>query len=259
MARLGGARNLGKVFFERIASGEWREAIEQEQGTLDEQDARMIEGFEIIAEGWEESEEEPQEEIMAEKDWLWFLSLTAFALYAYLDVYSRALIDLIAQDKLLLQRLEEYLDAGEALDNRPESLSALKSSSIKKRMHSLVKALEIDEMIAQCIDPDFFQKYSGAFSKFMRIRNKVTHSNPRMDAERYAYSEFKSDLDELRSVLEDIEKSDIESDFLREMMEGIEEYLLELSPTVGRLLLIVKMATIYPALIDCVISVLLST
>jgi hypothetical protein len=246
IAQVSGMENLKPKFWDGVVDGSFRELVKN----LDDKtgdDLEIVEAIETFAKHYYESVREDQVEqvLLNPDDWIWFLSLVTFAVYAYLDVYSRSLIDIVLNDIVLKKELEEHIK----LDNYNE----LKGASVKQRFATLIAGLKLSPMIEEVLKLSDFERYESAFDVFLRIRHRIAHSNPKLDAEKYQYDDFETDLQDVELLLEDA-MEEVTSEFILGIVEEARELFPKLQSVLIRFQLVVKMATMYPAIVDCMLS-----
>jgi len=252
---------LGPRFFERIAEGGLREAAESEGEDLEPKDNDIIRALETIAQHYPDSEEAEEDDprLLDPEDSLWYFSLVAFALYAYLDVYLKNLIDVVASHKDSCQRIEQFLKVNRdeevgIPDSEPMTVAGLKQRSLKYRLFCLVEGLGLSEILKDVLSEEELKKYWSAYEAFLTIRHKVAHSNPRLETERYTFPEMETDLEEYKFIVENIDELDVKSKFVADIIGDFIEELPDVFSVLNRLMLVVKMATFYPALVDCALA-----
>lgn len=253
-----------KGVMEMFAGGEFRDAIEEGGHELEEDDLEMVGAIETFFKHAGKTEDADHETMMEPDDWLWYLSLFTFALYAYLDVYSRNILDLVLKGEELRSRLEGFLEnqserLEEELDSTPITVKDLKGSSVKNRFFCLAAGLELDMVLERILNESNLERYSDAFDAFLRIRHKIAHSNPRLEAEKYTYSDFEADLKDFEAILERIDEISVDSKFVRRLLDQLAESLPDFLSMFGRFYLIMKMATLYPSLLDSVFNAAYTT
>jgi hypothetical protein len=94
---------------------------------------------------------------------------------------------------------------------------------------------------------------------FNRIRGKITHANPLLEQEQYAFDEFEKDLVEPLLEFEDVKRAANLPKYIEDVMPLVKPGIKELSDVVGKTALIVRMAMTYPALLDVALDSLALT
>ncbi|MFW9887627.1 MAG: hypothetical protein ACFFER_05555 [Candidatus Thorarchaeota archaeon] len=197
------------------------------------------------------------------EDALWFLSLVTFSLHTYLDVYSRSIIKRIDSTPSLRMRLDKYLR------ERPESLtdslgrpimqaSEVRRVGVFRRLATLEKGLGLTAIIHSVIDSEELSSIRGASKAFNRIRGTIAHSDPRLGKEHYSFRDFEKDLNEVNLDFHEFKDEVKLPRYLHQIVDLIKPLLGELSEAMKRPALVVRMAILYPALLDVAIHALKS-
>lgn len=199
-------------------------------------------------------EEVPEEAIV---DPLWFASLVALAFYAYLENYASALVDLISNSEDLVNRIESHLVKMASLQKRRSrppivTFEGLGQMGVRAKLRTITDALSLEEDLLKVLDKEKLEMYKKAFEQYIKIRGKIAHSSPRLSAEEYTLQEFDFDLGTfdprvLPPILEDTTM----------FKEGVLEFsrgIFAITKSFIRIEAVVKMAIMYPGLLDCALS-----
>ncbi|MHA1780925.1 MAG: hypothetical protein ACTSYL_08675 [Candidatus Thorarchaeota archaeon] len=255
--------DFAQKMIDAISEGWLSEAINRTEKKPQPDDVMMIQALELLSQHLEKNEfAEGLELFPSAEDQLWYISLITFALYTYLDVYSVSLIDLIKENEILSSKLEKYL--GKKAHERPDKTRAptlrvheMKRFGVKLRLTTFERGLEIDSVLAQLIGQVELEVVRNSFFKFVEIRGKIAHKNPRLGQNEYSYQKFEKDLENIGIDFKETE------DFMKKIglpIEGISQ-ILETSIRIGEMIkktiMIVEMATLYPAFIDAVLAAIL--
>lgn len=201
------------------------------------------------------------EEVLTKTDRLWYISLIVFALYSYLDLYSRSLSELISTNEHLRSMMELHLKRSIHNESGEEQIlvdKTLKGFGMSRRLKEIETGLEMDSILIPLIGEPTLTSYRGAFSKFKKLRNKIAHNNPRLGVSEYTYEAFETDLDEIKLDFEQVEMQPEIKALFGDTLQLLQQPMMELQEYIKRTSLIVGMATLYPALIDAVLSVLIA-
>ncbi len=192
-------------------------------------------------------------------DPLWFVSLVVLALYAYLEEYASAVLDVVATNSRIRRAIESYLSGtGRQTHDRTRvpvlTVEQLRGAGMKKKLSTIERSLSIDGLLHDMIGEEKYKAYTTAFEKYVEIRGKIAHKSPRLGANEYTDAHFGIDVGEFDSRL--IPETIRAGPLLRENIEEMSKSLFNLLKMTLSINAVVKMATQYPALLDCVLSVL---
>ncbi|MHA1614417.1 MAG: hypothetical protein ACTSYJ_06190 [Candidatus Thorarchaeota archaeon] len=251
-----------EAVFGAISTGSFSKGIQSLEKKPPAEDIRMVENFESIADSLGDLNlREGFDALPTAKDRAWYFSLIIFALYTYLDVYSRDLVDIIENNGKLASKLEEHLGLlANKRDNksRPPVLDVkgMRRFGIVRRLTTIAAGLQIDDVLLEIIG-DELEVFRRGISKFVDIRGKVAHSNPKLDHAEYTFQELEKDLGEIEVDYSEID-SFIEKIGLTQFgLPQIKEATRELTEVLKKTQLLLLTAVIYPALIDSVLHALI--
>lgn len=171
----------------------------------------------------------------------WYFSFTILAIYAYLDEYSRSIIKM----------MDEYPIFS---SNSKLNIDEMKSSSIMGRLTKIYDIFTINSIISKYIDLDSVERFRDGLSRFIKIRGQVAHSNPRLNHDEYTFTELEREVDEIELDYSDVEKLIEKIGYTQYGISKIKDETKEIEPVANKLQLVVLMSTIFPALIDAVLS-----
>ena len=188
-----------------------------------------------------------------QEDRAWYFSFTILALYAYLDVYTKSLVDAIESNKHLSVSFEKYL-----LDFSIESFNALKNMSIGKRLSVIENGLRIDTHLIRIVSERNLQIYRTGLTKFIRIRGRVAHSNPKLNHEQYSYEDLEKEMDDIVVDFGELDQFVEKIGFAQYELQQMKKSVSEAGKVLNKVRLVLMMAIVYPALIDASLSVLMN-
>lgn len=198
------------------------------------------------------------EDSLLDIDALWFISLVAFALHSYLETYTTGVLKLLESKPRLVKEIKEYLESTMDEESRRhkqtlDPISKIKQKGMKGRLVSLSKALALDEIVSEVVGATETDAIRKGFSQYVKIRGKVAHRSPRLALHEYNRPEFEKDVADY--VVESKYTPPIFQDMphMKEANEIITKALNEAFFLILKSHTIIEMATIYPALLDCVL------
>jgi hypothetical protein len=251
--------------FQAIGEGAFSKVIQKQEEKPPIEDIQIVADLESLAYRVNGMDlKEGLEALPTTDDGSWYFSLVVFALYTYLDVYTRALIDTIGTNKMLSSKIVSHLSeiAERRSDkSRPAVLDVkgMKRFGVERRLVTIERGLSIDSVLHNAVGKEELDNLRKGISKFVEIRGKVAHSNPKLDHEEYTFKELEEDLDEI-----DIDFSEFDGfieriGFAQYGLPQIKDATVELGGVLNKTRLILLTAVVYPALIDAVLQALLDT
>ncbi len=208
--------------------------------------------------------EDPEELLYVREDVLWFLSLVTFSLHTYLDVYSRSIIERIDCTPSLRMRIDEFLtEKPEKLTDslgRPIQRTAdVKRVGVFRRLTIIEEGLGLEKVLGSVIEPEELSSIRRACKTFNRIRGKIAHADPRLGQEHYSFKDFDKDMEVVMLDFEEVQDAVELPKYLQGIMTLIKPGIEELSEVLKRTALVIRMALIYPALLDAAIHASMAT
>ncbi|RLI98736.1 MAG: hypothetical protein DRP08_07890, partial [Candidatus Aenigmatarchaeota archaeon] len=209
------------------------------------------------------SPDEVEELVHFEDDVLWFLSLVTFSFHPYLDVYSMCIIDFVGNQEVLDNAMQNHLlrciqPITDPLGNPILKTAQLKRLGVFNRLAAIEQGLGLSSIIENLLEAKELDGIRKACKKFNHIRGRIAHSDPRLPREKYTFAEFEKDLEEPLLDFESMKKEAKLPKYLNEVMKTIEPEIESLSEIYGTTALVVRMAITYPAILDVILSALLS-
>ena len=185
-------------------------------------------------------------ELPTSEDRAWYFSFTILAIFAYLDEYSRSLTEMIEQNPIF----STYSKL---------STEEMKGFSVKRRFTTIFDELSIRSIVSRFVDTKTIDHFQNGFSNFIRIRGKIAHSNPRLNHNEYSFSELESDVEEIEFDYNEVDELIEKIGFAQYGISKVKEASEEIAEVVKKVRMVVLMASIYPALIDVVLSNMIHT
>jgi hypothetical protein len=187
----------------------------------------------------------------------YYFSFTILALFAYLDVYSSNLLKTIIKNKKLSEILRKYLNhrlgAHDIVDPKKKKLR-----SIKERLYSIDSAFSISDIFSSIETQKKVEIYRKGLERFIEIRNKIAHSDPKLNHEEHTYEDLESDLNDFEISFKDVEQFVERIGFSQDGLAEIKSETSDIAQISVKVRLALIMAIIYPAIIDVVIHEYLS-
>ena len=177
------------------------------------------------------------EDLPTSEDRGWYFSFTILAIFAYLDVYSRSIIDLMIRNP------------GELGFDFDE----VKGFSVKRRLATVYEKMSIHSILSHFVDAKTLDRLHSGFSKFIKIRGKIAHSNPRLNHDEYSFKELEQDLEEFEIDYSEIDEFIVKIGFAQYGITKVKDATKEIGEVFRKVRLVLMMAATYPALIDAVV------
>jgi hypothetical protein len=243
-----------------LSSGNFSQMIEKLDKKPPPEDVQLLSDLESLASRVDGMNlKEGLESLPGAEDRSWYFSLIIFALYTYLDVYTRSLIDLISTNEILSTKLEAYLAT--IAEKRPDKsrlpildVEEMKRFGIGRRLDTIERGLSIDPILEQVVGKVDMNIFRKGTAKFIEIRGKAAHSNPRLNHEDYTFEELENDIDEIEVDFSEFDGFIDKIGFYQYGLPQVKEATLELGGVLRKIRLILLMAIVYPALIDVVLQ-----
>jgi hypothetical protein len=191
----------------------------------------------------------------------YYFSFTILALFAYLDVYSSDLLKTIIKNKKLSEILRKYLNhqLGIKATDAHDIVDVIKKlRGIKEKLYAIDSAFSISEIFSSIETQKKVEMYREGLKKFIRIRGKIAHSNPKLNHEEYTYEDLESDLNDFEISFKDVEQFVERIGFSQYGLDEIKSETSDIAQITKKVRLALIMAIIYPAIIDVVIHEYLS-
>jgi hypothetical protein len=176
-------------------------------------------------------------DLPTKKDRGWYFSFTILAIFAYLDVYSKSIIELI---------INNTLDSG-------FDFNKMRDEGIKRRLNAVYEETSIHSILSNIIDTKTLKRLQNGFREFIRIRAKIAHSNPRLNHDEYSFSELERDLKDVEIDYNEIDEFVEKIGLAQYGIAKVKEETTEIGEVFRKLRLVLRMVVIYPALIDAVL------
>lgn len=206
---------------------------------------------------------EAMEELPAEEDRPWYFSFGIMAIYAYLESYIKQMTRLVSGNDDLRSRINEYLLAD--AENRPDKtrpaileVEQMSRFGVRSRLNTIDGALDISPLLAKIIGESEINILRNGTLRFIDIRGKVAHSNPKLDHEDYTFDALEADLDDFVVDLSEMEGFLDKIGFSQYGISEIKDAVNQVAEDFKKIRLLLLTAIVYPALIDAVVHVLLS-
>jgi hypothetical protein len=242
-----------------IASGEFREAIEALKEKPCNDDLEQLEAFEKLMKDYSVSDNGIADVMFTKEDRVWFLSLIAFSLHTYLEVYTKSIIERMCIHSPICEKLEPYLQeiANKRSDKKRNpilSVAEMTQFGVASRFKTIEEGLGISDVLLMEVGEPKMNVYRRAFDRFLRIRNKVAHRNPRLKEHEYTFEDLEKDLDYDEPDFSELDNLLDVPSFFRRGFEKIQDAFIDISELVKKTAILVTMAIYYPALIDAVLN-----
>ncbi|TFH07010.1 MAG: hypothetical protein E4H14_09505 [Candidatus Thorarchaeota archaeon] len=195
------------------------------------------------------------------EDRSYYFSFTILALFAYLDVYSSNLLTTIIKNKKLSEILRKYLShqLGIKTTDAHDIVDLIKKlRGIKEKLYSIDSAFSISEIFSSIETQKKVEIYREGLKRFIGIRNRIAHSDPKLNHEEYTYENLESDLNDFEISFKDVEQFVERIGFSQYGLDEIKSETSDIAQFQEKVRLALIMAIIYPAIIDVVIHEYLS-
>jgi hypothetical protein len=251
--------------YRAMAEGALSKAIQKQNEKPPQPDIELIADMESLASRMDGMElTEGLETLPSADDRSWYLSLIIFTLFTYLDVYTRTIIDVVSANSILSTKMQTHLAkvAEKRSDkSRPAVLDVkgMKRFGVERRLLTIESGLSIDSVLLHFMDKKELINLREVFSKFIEIRGKVAHSNPRLDHEEYTFEELEEDLDEIEIDFSELDGFVEKIGFAQYGLPQIKDAAVGIGEVLKKTRLILLTAVVYPALIDAILQSLLET
>jgi len=247
-----------KEMFPRLLENQYSDWMKKQRGKqidpailLTETMEKMVSRLDqkVVIEGFQN--------IPSVEDRAYYFSFTILALYAYLDVYSSNLLKIIIKNKKLSEILRKHL-SNQTIDAHDKVDPIKKLRSIRAKLNSIDSAFSVSEIYSSIETQKKVEIYREGLKRFIQIRGKIAHSNPKLNHEEYTYEDLESDLKGIEINFRDVGKFMEKIGFTKYGLIEIKSETSNIVQISEKVLLALIMAIIYPAIIDVVIHEYLS-
>lgn len=254
-----------EAIMQTMAAGAFSKAIRKMEKKPPPQDLTLVEDMESLLNRVDGMNiREGMEALPSAEDRSWYFSLIIFALYTYLDVYSRSLVDLINNNEKMTAEIENYLSeiAEKRSDkSRPPVIhgKGMKRFGIKRRLLTIENGLSLNSILFQVVGENEMKILREGVVKFIDIRGKVAHSNPKLEHEEYTFEELEKDLAEIELDFSELDKFIEKIGFTQYGLPQIKNAALEIGGVLRKTQLILLTSVVYPALLDAVLQAIIES
>ena len=248
-----------REMFPRLLENYYSNWMKKQKGNQTDPDILLTEAMEKMASRIDQKDlSEGYQNLPSAEDRSYYFSFTILALFAYLDVYSSNLLKILIKNKKLSEILRKYLNHQLDAHDIVDPIEKLRKRSINEKLYSIDSAFSIGEIFSSIETQKKVEIYREGLKRFIRIRNKIAHSDPKLNHEEYTYENLESDLNDFEISFKEVEQFVERIGFSQYGLDEMKSETSDIAQILEKVRLALIMAIIYPAIIDVVIHEYLS-
>ncbi|MHA1882220.1 MAG: hypothetical protein ACTSUO_04165 [Candidatus Thorarchaeota archaeon] len=188
-----------------------------------------------------------------------FLALQSLSAYAYVDSYSKKMVQNIIESESHGQKVILYLEENDIRNNKDDSsvktLKQVKSLGLHQRLDILEKVLDVRDNCIQYVDDEMYDRYRKLFAYFIRLRGRMAHDDPEPSLSKFDHKFFKSAKRDVRKAFSIFPNVEEIPEVLEPHMEIIESWFKKISSTLAVIYAVPKMIVVFTAILDNVFEI----
>ncbi len=194
------------------------------------------------------------EELLPKQDRLWYASTLNFAIYAYLDRYTRSLVHHISANAKMSQEIDTYLARNSQEPSERWRLDVTHAEDlirfgVEKRVREIERGLKLGSVLEEIVGKETAGSCRRNFRRFMEIRHKMAHHDPRPEFREHTWEVVEQSIPELDGF-----DFPLKEGILRSAFDGLASSLRESFPLFAKIVSMALAGILYPALIDGIVA-----